>query len=204
MEISPAVEDFVCAEAVARQAVGDAVSRGEVLLVAEDADDVAVGLYVDERATLALVSSDGDWLDAERFAARCVATEGVSHFVYFVFRAANALPVSQLELELQAEVDKYVAALLAGNRMAPDRERSRTVRRLLFDDAEFLDAADTEDGERYRVASRLAARYAAFLEERYVASGDADALCRELRRFYRLGLREKLAAASRAATTTTA
>ena len=60
----------------------------------------------------------------------------------------------------------------------------------------FLDDAETEAGERYRVAHRLAARYVALLEERFVETGELSAMLLELRRFYRRGLRGKVEAAS--------
>jgi hypothetical protein len=72
------------------------------------------------------------------------------------------------------------------------KRRSRAIRARIFDGAEFLDDETTEAGERYRLAHRFARAYAALLERRYVDSGDLDALRRELRRFYRLGLQGKL------------
>ncbi len=45
------------------------------------------------------------------FDALCQIVEGVSHFVYLAWRIGQDLPSTQLELELQAEVDKF--ALLA-------------------------------------------------------------------------------------------
>ena len=36
------------------------------------------------------------------------ALEGVSHFTYYAWNAARDKPVSLFELELQAEVDKFV------------------------------------------------------------------------------------------------
>ncbi|MCZ7687216.1 MAG: hypothetical protein M5U28_54165 [Sandaracinaceae bacterium] len=42
------------------------------------------------------------------------------------------------------------------------------------------------------MAHRAAARYAARLEERFVDAGRLDELWAELRRFYRLGARQKL------------
>ncbi|MEZ4337411.1 MAG: hypothetical protein R3B82_12380 [Sandaracinaceae bacterium] len=73
------------------------------------------------------------------------------------------------------------------------RERSRALRERLFAQATFLDAPDTDEGERYRIAHRAAARYAAQLEARYVDHGRLEELAIELRRFYRLGARDKLA-----------
>lgn len=118
--------------------------------------------------------------------------EGVSHFVYVAERARTELPATMLELELQAEVDKYAAHLLAGNGVGAIRERSRILRERLFEGARFLDAPESVEGERYRTAHRLAARYAAALERRYVDRGRLAELAVELRRFYRMGAREKL------------
>ncbi len=195
VRVESSVEDFVCDAATVRATVGEGVERGEVLLVAEDDEGIAVGLYVCPDAVDALGEDPEDaWLDEQRFTAACLATEGVSHFLYLMFRAENDDAVSQLELELQAEVDKYAAGLLAGNGVGAIRARSRSMRWRLFERAEFLDEAHTEAGQRYRTASRAAAAYAHYLEERFVATGDLAALRAELRRFYRLGLREKLEA----------
>ena len=212
LELAHDVEDFVVDVEEAREAVGDdAVARREVLLVREDADGVAVGLYVDADAVRSLgVATDADdvWSD-ERFDAACLVTEGVSHFVYLLFRAASDEDVTALELELQAEVDKYATGLLAGNgagvvvarehaqRRADLVARSRGLRRRLFDEAQLLDAAGTEEGDRYRVAIRLASRFAAHLEDTYVARGDLVELARALRRFYRLGGQAKIRASGR-------
>lgn len=204
------VEDFVVDAEEAREAVGeDAVARREVLLVREDSDGVAVGLYVDADAVRAMRTGQGDVWSDERFDAACLVTEGVSHFVYLLFRAASEGDVSALELELQAEVDKYATGLLAGNGagvvLARERAqrrsdlvaRSRALRRRLFDEAQLLDGAGTEEGDRYRAAIRLASRFARHLEETYVAHGDLVALSRALRRFYRLGGQAKIAASGR-------
>jgi hypothetical protein len=131
------------------------------------------------------------------FPAVCLATEGVSHFLYLSFRADNDEQVSQLELELQAEVDKYAAGLLAGNGVGAIRARSRALRERLFYRARFLDPPETAEGQRYRLAHRAAARYAAALEARYVDRGRIDELWAELRRFYRMGMRQKLERAER-------
>lgn len=190
LELPLSVDDFVCDEEAARATVGDAVERGEVLLVAEEPDGCAIGLYVHEGAVAALEDRGDAPLDG-RFEAWSLATEGVSHFVYLTFRVENDEAVSQLELELQAEVDKYATGLLAGNGVGAIRERSRALRHRLFEDVDFLDGVGTEEGDRYRTAHRLAAKYALRLERHFVDTGELGALERELRRFYRLGLRQK-------------
>lgn len=203
VQVDHDVMDFVCDAALVEHTTGGS-DCGEVLLVAEDGDDgVLVALYVAPEAREVLGEAPFDaWHDDERVWAASLATEGVSHFLYLMFRVENDRAVSQLELELQAEVDKYATALLgdgaestsdlAGNGVNLIRKRSRALRARIFDGAEFIDDERTEAGERYRIAHRLGRTYAARLERLYVDVGDLDALRRELRRFYRLGLREKL------------
>ncbi len=182
LPLGPDVERFVCDEAEARAIAGEAVTaRREALIVVDREGDLSVGLYVDPA------------LRAPRshFEAVCVLAEGVSHFVYLEFRSVRGREVSELELELQAEVDKYALALVR-DRSRRLSSRSRRLRRRLFEDAAFLDPEGTERGERYRLATRAAGAYARYLERRFVDEGDLGSLARELRRFYRLGEREKL------------
>ena len=58
-------------------------------------------------------------LDETNFADFCLAVEGVSHFIYVALRAADDRGVSQLELELQAEVDKFACCVLVAGRRIP-------------------------------------------------------------------------------------
>ncbi|MES1173781.1 MAG: hypothetical protein ABUL62_05580 [Myxococcales bacterium] len=114
--------------------------------------------------------------------------EGVSHFIYLAERARVSLPVTKLELELQAEVDKFVLSLGFSSDSA-----EQLVERL-FDSPRFLDAEDTEDGARYRLAHQLAAR---FVSRAFVAN-DRERARERLRSFYRAGQAEKIRLASAA------
>jgi hypothetical protein len=169
--------------------------RGEVVLVEErDDGDAGIAVMLDERVGPAL---QGEVVDGmTRFRAWCLALEGVSHFVLLAHRAANDRPVSQLELELQAEVDKYVVGLVDRVlRRAPTEamRASQRLREALFERVRFLDTEGTVEGVRYRLAHRWAARYAASLERRYVGSGRLATLVEEVRDFYRAAWRTKLA-----------
>lgn len=195
IDVDESVDDFVCDEETARAVVGDAVERGEVLLVAEEEDGVSVGLYVAESAVASLTDPAEVLATDRAFEAFCLATEGVSHFVYLLFRAKAQDAVTQLELELQAEVDKYATALLCGNGVGVIRERSPALRRQLFSNVEYLDTPGSSERERYELATKMAARFVERLERDHVERGDVAGLLRALRRFYRLGAREKLEAA---------
>jgi len=120
----------------------------------------------------------------------CQIIEGVSHFVYLTDRADGGREATQLELELQAEVDKYV--VLAGAVGGLDERSSARLRRRLYEAVSFQHAEDTELGERYRIANDLAARFVFSLEQRYLATKRFGEMRGALRRFYRMGQEEKL------------
>ena len=100
---------------------------------------------------------------------------------------------------IQAEVDKYAAALLAGG---PELlagygvglflARSRDLRRRLFVEQELLDAPGSAEHDRYLHATSVAAEYTGGLERTFVRRGDREGLVRELRRYYRAGRTAKL------------
>jgi hypothetical protein len=205
LRLDVCVDDFACDESLARSLGGeDALRRREVLFVLDDEQGTHVGLYLDEGARRA-ASQPGAW--SRDFESMCLATEGVSHFVLVQFRAEQTAHVRELELELQAEIDKWAtsvlagageaiarneASLLAGNGAGLFRARSRLVRQRLFAESELLDAPGTERGDRYRAATQLASRYTQTLVRAHVERGDLRGLVTELRRFYRLGFVDKL------------
>ncbi len=200
---APPVSDFLLSVEQAHALYPGAVTRKETLLVGERDGELDIGLYLDDDVLTAL--DEEDWL-GDAFPAFCLAAEGVSHFLYLVFRARHGDKLTQLELELQAEVDKFALPLLAstfpgrphpisGFGVGLIQERvamSRSLRRRLFDEVEFLDAKTTEEGVRYRDANRFAARYSANLETCLEREGFTG-LVRELRRFFRAGSGGKVA-----------
>jgi hypothetical protein len=153
---------------------------------------MSVALFVDPSALANLAANDpARRLGDHNLGDFLLAIEGVSHFVYALGCARVDRPVSQLELELQAEVDKYVTCLLV---TAPERDVSAVLRRRLFGDCELLPDLDRDERDRYRAANDNADRYAAYLEDAFVARRRIPEMLAELRRFYRAGLAAKLAA----------
>ena len=124
----------------------------------------------------------------------CQLVEGVSHFVLVAERGRHELPTTQLELELQAEIDKFIALGVAAETPL-DAGRLAELHGRLFDGARFLHAPDSERGERYRTAHRLAVRYLRRLFSRYIRFARHEEMRRVLRDFYRAGPRGKIALA---------
>jgi hypothetical protein len=198
VELPYDVYDFLITD---RRSVGAATNDGraldEVLLLAETTDGASAGvaLYLDPELLKRLEAADPhDALTEHNLADYCTALEGVSHFVYSTWGLQHDLPVSLLELETQAEVDKYAVTvfLLAGQLgggFYPAHVHAR-----LFDRVRFDARLEPDQYERYRTAHALAARYCRRLERRFVNRGTPkiEAMVRELRSFFRLRHSAKL------------
>jgi hypothetical protein len=154
-------------------------SQREAVLI-RDASDGAVEIEV--RTPVLSAAPDLD--------SMCQVIEGVSHFVYVADRARRELPTTQLELELQAEIDKYVLLALGGDRY--DAPAARVVHERLYERVRFCHAEGTEAGDRYRMANDLAARMVRRLEVFYAEKGRFAELREALSRFYRMGQADKL------------
>jgi hypothetical protein len=192
---APRVHGFLVGRDTAR-AAGCAPRAPEELLVMEEEDGVSLGLFLDDAVMAAAAGADPHD-PRPRLTARgalgglACAAEGVSHFVYLATRAAEGRPVSLLELEVQAEVDKFALLVLHLWRRGL-RRMSPALRRRLFERVRYHAFLEAPERRRYEEANRLGGGYARWLEERFVSGADLDGLLRELRRSYRLGGREKL------------
>jgi hypothetical protein len=170
---------------------------------AADVDAFVMAAREDEREALLIREAEDGALELslrlprldldDGLDALCQIIEGVSHFVYLGDRASHGREATQLELELQAEVDKYV--ILAAALPSFDDHASRRLRERLYDDVTFVHEADSPLGERYRVANACARRFTTRLEREYVARARYGEMQIELRRFFHLGQGEKLRAA---------
>ena len=191
------VDDFLitdAAHAAALAGTRSLPSTDEQLLVAEDEEGVGLSLYVD-RAVLERLGERCPlhFLAEDNLADYGTALEGVSHFHYFVWSAHRERSVSLLELELQAEVDKYASALQLTLSQRDGRFPGELFH-LLFGRAGFLPHLSRAERARYEEAHHFAARFCRRLEERFLRCRAArpEAMLAELRTFYRLGRHAKL------------
>ena len=120
----------------------------------------------------------------------CQIIEGVSHFVYLVDRVQTGRKTTQLELELQAEVDKWV--VLAAATESFDADRSQQLRECLYEEVAFAHDPSSDLGQRYRTANTAANRFVRRLEHDYVKAGRFSSLHEQLRRFFLLNQEGKL------------
>lgn len=120
----------------------------------------------------------------------CQIIEGVSHFVFVVERARRRRATTHLELEVQAEVDKWV--VLADCMRGFDARRSAELRAQLYENVSFEHDGASELGKRYRVANDTAHGFIRKIEGDYVKSARYGEMRAELRRFFHVGQEEKL------------
>jgi hypothetical protein len=188
LEPEAPVTDFLLSE----QAATGYPGGGSRTLISQDGDFVSLGVVLDPTVGALLAECDPRvHLDGRNLDSFCTATEEVSHFVYMLVCARTARTVTQLELELQAEVDKYLCAVFLLS-LQNDGAVSPRLKDLLFRHYRIADTVGSERAERYRAASQLAYRYCRFLEAQFLKPSRLADLARESRRFYRLGQREKL------------
>jgi hypothetical protein len=172
-----------------REAPGD-----EQLFVTAVDGELCMSLYLDPALLERLERRDpSDGLDADNLADCWTALEGISHFLCVAHNAGHDRPVSRHALELQAEIDKYVASVALLRRRHPRRFPAE-LHTLLFRRARVDPALAGRHESLYRRASRQAARFCARLEPRLRAScrRDDSGWLADLRRFYRLNDAGKL------------
>lgn len=174
----------------------------EEVLVAQSADgtEVALSLYLDPALLRRLAQQDPlTRLHGGNVGDCLTALEGVSHFLYLAWNAGHDKPVSLLELEMQAEVDKFVASHLLLRRQSPGHF-PRELWHILFERMRPDPGLDAQRSGLYREASRYAQRFCRRLERSLarqraarVAEGADREVLAELRRFYRLSHARKRA-----------
>jgi hypothetical protein len=193
LPVTPDVREFLMTD---RAALGSGLLRAsdEQLIVAEDGDTLSMALYIDAAVLERLKRSDPfTGLTQDNLADYLTVAEGVSHFVYVAWNTGFDKPVTLLELELQAEVDKYVLCAWLLREQGSGRF-PHELHRVLFERARVDAVAAAGRVGLYHMASTYAARFcrrvAALLERK--RHGVTRDLMAELRRFYRWGNVRKL------------
>jgi hypothetical protein len=192
---TPDVRDFLMTDRARVAQIAGARNCDEQLLLAEDGDTLSMSLYIDAEVLGRLAGRDPmQALTHENLADYLTAAEGVSHFVYVAWNTGFDKPVTLLELELQAEVDKYVLCAWLLSEQNAGRFPNE-LHRALFARTRIDPVAAAGREGLYHQASRYAARFcervAAVLQRR--GRGPMREALTELRRFYRWGGARKLA-----------
>lgn len=185
-------ETFVVDTEAAVQLGGTGRSEEE-LLVSEGEGELEMALYLSpallDRLKPYEAGPVGHLLDGD-LDGYCQLAEGVSHFLYVAHTAAHGRALSLLELEAQAEIDKFAVCLLHrwGEGVRPWAEE---LLRRLFERVSYRPRLSSQERWRYEEANRLSRTFCTRLMG-HVAERRLDRLLSELRYAYRLGAEAKL------------
>jgi hypothetical protein len=187
------IADYLITDPALAKTLGNGAltpNTDESVLIRQDQDGLALSLYLNEELLERLDRNNPlECLRTEQLQDLCKVIEGISHFNYVAWSARQDKSVTLLELEMQAEVDKFVGTwLLALDQK--DFEFASCVHRWLFDDVSFNPQLRPEQHERYRAANDYAARFCHGISQRL--DRDSATGLDELRHFYRLSQQAKI------------
>ncbi len=164
----------------------------ERLLISEHESGIDLSLYISADVMSHLVDAHPlELLEKSKYSEFCLMLEGVSHFLYVVWNAHYQKKVTLLEMELQAEIDKFIMmqSLLDGE---SSRDDINYLQSWLFEKNGFDEMMTESELVRYKQASYYAGKYCMSLQQQYKLQGLNNDLLKELRRFYRLVQEDKI------------
>ncbi len=152
-------------------------------------DTLEVALFLDPDLRENLEKNNPlELLSQKNIADFCTMIEGISHFVYYVHKSCLQCEITQLEMELQAEIDKFVLLSLI---IQKDQNQIYNILDLLFENYELHEDLTPTQIERYHTASNLAHRYCHELSKT-MRSNNSLELLKKIRQFYPLSQEQKI------------
>lgn len=178
------ISEFVCHSA--QTDTGTSCCKGttpEMLVYREDGTNLDISLFLNPSlmTNLCTETYKNTWID-QSFDNGCIVLEGVSHFLYMVFNAHFDRQVSMLDLEIQAEIDKFLFAVLD----TEYRESSDKLLQKLFCEVSYREDLSDALKHRYEQANSLAYRYCQWLQSTYELKSSNKSLLAEVGKVYRL------------------
>ena len=192
LELEVDIEDFLISSDTCARLGQDAARAAVLVREGQSHEELELGVYLGEEALDQLTEIDlTTSLCPASFELLVTAIEEVSHFAYLHYSALRERRVTQLELELQAEVDKFIITWMILLASRNDGEPRNLLDRL-FGDFEIRRELEPMTRERYQAATSLAARYCTHVVQAALSRDRLSALLPELRSFYRLTQRGKI------------
>jgi hypothetical protein len=188
------VRDFLVTERRHLPVERRAHAADEELVLVEQRRRAYLMLYIDSAVLARLRERDPlRALDGGNIADFWVALEGVSHFSCLMWNAGHTRGISLLDLELQAEVDKYIVSFWLLRTQHPTH-RPHELHHTLFVRTHVNPALPAARQQIYAKATHYAARFCSALQTSLLSNrpGQRRGAIATLRRFYRLTSAGKL------------
>lgn len=192
------IEDFLINEEALEKLQGKQCTplttpnlKGLMLLLPEE-DELSLAIYLNEQVINNLHKhSPFLGLNETNIHDFCIMAEEVSHFLYATWKARHSIQITRLELELQAEVDKFIICTFYCSNHETCFDRT-ILKELLFETFNLEKGLPVELKDRYSTASKFALHYCHFLENHFIKKDHLRQMMGEIRRFYRLGQTDKI------------
>jgi hypothetical protein len=188
------VQDFLVTERRHLPSERRAHAADEEVVVVEEDNHGYLMVYIDHALLERLRQRDPlSALNGGNIADFWVALEGVSHFSCLMWNAGHERGVSLLDLELQAELDKYIASFWLLRRQYP-KHMPRELHHLLFVRTRVDPQLSPARQQLYATATQYAARFCTALQSSLFSNRSTQrrGAIAALRRFYRLSSSGKL------------
>jgi hypothetical protein len=189
-------DEFLLKKPIEAKSIGSADFQGALFIQSTTDHDLTLGIYFNHQVKNQL-SHFSDWKNSQwtptQIRAFTVATEEISHFNYLIFHAEKGRSLSQFELELQGEVDKFVLTYFAQS--SGDPAKQSELRTSLFEQLFYKFRINTnltsEERERYQDANNFAKE---FVKKwiRTFETNPQEPSFKLLRTFYRLNSADKV------------
>ena len=194
IEVDHSVNDFLITDKVLADHLSAESSNNndERLLISEYEDGIDLSLYISADVYKHIENSHPiNLVKQGKHSEFCLMLEGVSHFLYVVWNANHHKQVTLLEMELQAEIDKFIFM----QDLIDHEQKNDSIddlRNWLFENNTYDAELNSNELERYEQANYYAAKYCRALQQNYKLSGLNPELLNDLRRLYRMSQQEKM------------
>jgi hypothetical protein len=190
------IEDFLISqetlEQLAAQKQNLPLTRRGMMLLLPERDEMRVAIYLHNQVMDNLYTYNPFiGLNENNIQAFCIAVEEVSHFLYTTWKVQQSLPITTLELELQAEVDTFILCTLY-HLSHGSAIFCSSLMEFLFDSFHVAHDLPSESQHRYSTANTLVRHYCYFLDDRFIKKSLFPLMMAEIRKFYRLGQTDKI------------
>lgn len=188
------VNDFLITDKILADHLTKAssIKNNERLLISEYQNGLDLSLYISAEIYQYLEGSHPiNLIHQGRHSEFCLMLEGVSHFLYVVWNAKHHRQITLLEMELQAEIDKFI---LMQSLIDHEQESDsiNNLRNWLFEKNNYEKNLSSYELERYEQANFYAAKYCMSLQQNHKLSGLNQGLLNDLRRLYRMNQQGKM------------
>ncbi|MCB0404172.1 MAG: hypothetical protein KDD51_05250 [Bdellovibrionales bacterium] len=159
----------------------------------DEEPQVDIGIFLSESLIETLGSTSiecpATWNEAQSHAV-AIAGEEISHFHYLLYHAQAGRSVSQLELEIQGDIDKFL--LLYFSRQSWEKQSFDEIFDRVFEHFSLSHRLTKEQVTRYLEANQFARKCIHKHRDALQSSTKIETALKSLRRFYRLGASEKI------------